>query len=342
MYLSTCNRSELYMALPDSEDESAADILSIPGTRTLYDYDAVRHLLRVLLGLESMAKGESHIVSQVKSAYASAADCGKVLHRLFQRAIGMAATLRACYHPGREPSIPYIAVNYFVKKFAPTTNERGASRALVVGLGMMGHETASILLQMGFDVYVTNRSARAPDKKIADASVVPWEKWRAFAAGCDVIFLCTGAESPILSSSTEDEMPDTWVFDLGSPHQSESRGSGVRVTLDDLNEISRTLMEDYNKSLDVLDSEADKMSGALLSEISMLTSDTWKHLALARAQTLVHERAASHADKLGVTERDLETFASSILKKFLHPLISSNAAHSSRAWRILSGEYEEM
>jgi glutamyl-tRNA reductase len=346
MYLSTCNRSELYMVLPSVSDDGSnvSEALSPPGSRTLYGYDAVRHLLRVLLGLESMARGESHIVSQVKSAYASAGNCGRVLHRLFQRAIGMAATLRACYHPGREPSIPYIAVNYFIKEIARPAEGGGCPRALVAGLGALGREAASILLQMGVKVYVTNRSDRPAEGKIAAAERVPWDDWREFSRGLDVVFLCTGAETPILSAECADGMPDTWIFDLGSPHQSEPggrRGPCGLVTLDDMREISLKLTSSYNKSLEALEAEAEKSSAALLAEISMLTDNTWKHLALARARALVHERSEASSKKLGVKEKDLEAFASSIIKKFLHPLISSEAAHSARAWRILSGEYEE-
>ncbi|MDR1472580.1 MAG: hypothetical protein LBS75_08650 [Synergistaceae bacterium] len=342
MSLSTCNRSELYMVLPnlDDDDRGAAALSPPGGARVLYDRDAVRHILRVLLGLESMARGESHIVSQVKSAYASAESCGKVLHRLFQRAIGMAATLRACYHPGREPSIPYIAASHFVKEIATSGNGR-RPRAMVAGLGTLGQETASILLQMGVDVRAANRSAREADKKIARAALVPWGEWRASASECDVVFLCTGAESPVLSGDEGDGMPDTWIIDLGSPHQSEPRAAGARVTLDDLRDISSRLMADYGKSLEMLEAEAEKSSSALLTEISMLTDDTWKHLALARARTLVRERSEASSRRLGVAEKDLEAFGASILKKFLHPLVSSKAAHSARAWRILSGEYEE-
>jgi glutamyl-tRNA reductase len=212
---------------------------------------------------------------------------------------------------------------------------------MVAGLGAMGVETAYILLQMGLEVQITNRSPRVPDKKISGGRLVPWTDWKESAKGCGAVFLCTSAEEPILSSADMDEMPDVWVLDLGSPHQSGLRGSGVRITLDDMNAIASEAMEDYNKLLGTLENEADKTSGALLAEISILTDDTWKQIALSRAHSLISERASLYAKKIGVGESDLEVFASSVVKAFLHPLVAAQTAHSSRAWRILSGEDEE-
>jgi glutamyl-tRNA reductase len=333
--IETCNRAELYLVFSDAEgDRETADAFSEAGSRTLFDYEAVRHLLRVLLGLESLARGESHIVSQVKSAYDSADDCGRVLHRLFQRAVGMAASIRTRYHPGREPSIPYLAASHYVK------NSGGAGKkpVIVVGFGVVGRETAHILLLLGMRVLITNRSPREPEEKLSGAEFVPWHVWENHAVSCGAVFLCTSADTPILSASSEDAMPDTWVFDLGSPHQSEKRNAGVRVTLDEMREISRGEMDEYGKSLAVLEDEADRSSGALLAEISILTDDTWKQLALARAHALIEQKASQYAKKIGTDRDELVMFASSVMRAFLHPLVSASAAHGFRAWRILSGE----
>jgi glutamyl-tRNA reductase len=336
--LETCNRFELYLVLSSPGDErGAVASFDVPGARMLYDYEAVRHLLRVLLGLESMARGESHIVSQVKEAYRASDGCGKVLHKLFQRASGMSASLRSRIHPGREPSVPYIAANYFVKNF------RSGARpsAMVAGLGAMGTETAHILLLMGCDVRVSNRSPREMDKKISAAALVPWSGWLAAARECDALFLCTSSSSPILTGEDEDSMPDVAVYDLGSPHQSAGRNVGIRVTLDEMNDMASAMNAEYAHMLLELEDEADKTSSALLAEISILTDDTWKQLAMTRVHSLIKDRAVAYAAKTGAGPDDLEAFASSVVSAFLHPLTSAHTAHSSRAWRILSGENEE-
>jgi glutamyl-tRNA reductase len=336
--LDTCNRLELYLVLPDSgDDRKAVGPLCVPGTKVICGYEAVRHLLRVLLGLESMARGESHIVSQVREAYKSSHGCGKVLHKLFQRALGMSASLRARCHPGREPSIPYIAASHFVKNF----KKEGQPRVMVAGLGVIGTETARVLQLMGCDVRAANRSLREPDKKLAPISVEPWDSWKEAAKNCDAVFLCTSSDVPVLSSDEEDSMPDVSVFDLGVPHQSEPRGFGVRITLDEMKDIASAMTGEYSSLLAELEDEADNASSALLSEISILTDDTWKRLALTRANELIKDRAAACSGRIGAGAEDLEAFASSVIKAFLHPLASAHTAHSYRAWRILSGEPED-
>lgn len=336
--LYTCNRSELYLVLPEDDvNAEVAHSLALPGARTLCGSDAVRHLLRVLLGLESMALGESHIVAQVKEAYASSRGCGKVLHRLFQRAFGMASTLRGCYHPGREPSIQFIAADCFRKR----ANGR---RALVVGMGAFGSEMAKTLAGMDFDVTVTNRTPLGRenlDEKIRRCHILGWDEWRRALGAYDAVFLCSGASSPLMSASDRSALRDgAFLFDLGSPLQSEE-GAGCRVTIDDLRGLAADTLAGYGRSLARLEEEADRASGALLAEISILLDDTWKHLALARGRSLVRERADAHAKRLGVQPEELEAFGASILKSYLHPLVALHAPHGMRAWRILSGERED-
>jgi glutamyl-tRNA reductase len=329
--LETCNRVELYMVCGGDERNAPSELAA--GARVMYDYEAVRHLLRVLLGLESMARGESHIVSQVKSAYGSSDGCGKVLHRLFQRAIGMAASLRSV-HPGREPSLPRIAAGHYLE------NSGSGRPVMVAGMGEVGRETVCVLRPSGRGILITNRTLRQFGEKFDDLEFVPWETWKDRARECGAVFLCTSSPTPILSSGEADAMPGVWVMDLGSPCQSERRSSGVRITLDEMKEISDGILDDYGKSLVALENEADRASGALLAEISVLTDETWKHLALSRAHAIAKERASSYAGRTGVTEGELEAFAASVLKAFLHPLVAERNAHSSRAWRILSGEME--
>lgn len=331
--LCTCNRSELYLVLPeDGRQAETAASLAPPGSRIFNGQDAARHLLRVLLGLESMARGESHIAAQVKEAYASETGCGKVLHRLFQRAFGIASALRSCYHPGREPSVQFLAADLFRK--------RGGGSALVVGQGAFGLEMAALLKTMGFGVSVTNRTPREnePGDKAGAPRRIGWASWKDGLAEYDAIFLCTGAPAPVLSTADAVRIrKDAALFDLGSPLQSECRTANC-VTLDDMRGLARVTLAEYGRSLSRLEEEASRASGALFAEISLLADDTWKRLALARAQSLARERAAAQAKKLGVPPEALEAFGASLLKNYLHPLAATPAAHSARAWRILSGE----
>lgn len=108
--LSTCNRTEFYLARPPLEAPSGqqvlGDLAELSGVDeamlaqvvlNLENEQAVSHLFRVAAGLESMVLGEPQILGQVKRAYESAAAqnvVGPVLHCVFQQAIGVAKRVR--------------------------------------------------------------------------------------------------------------------------------------------------------------------------------------------------------------------------------------------------------
>ncbi|MEY3669858.1 MAG: hypothetical protein RL258_1253, partial [Pseudomonadota bacterium] len=99
--VSTCNRTELYLASPSpaAAQAQAIDWLAHRSkVRTddlvghLYQHQeqqAVRHVFRVASGLDSMVLGEPQILGQLKQAAREAQDVGSLgsnLHHLFQQA----------------------------------------------------------------------------------------------------------------------------------------------------------------------------------------------------------------------------------------------------------------
>jgi len=105
--LSTCNRTECYLAGSDAEalDRLGRDALCrVSGLgpagdsylATLEGASAVRHLFRVTSGLESLIVGEPQIQGQVRGAYRNGRPTvGPVLHRLFQSALEVGGRVRA-------------------------------------------------------------------------------------------------------------------------------------------------------------------------------------------------------------------------------------------------------
>ena len=79
--LSTCNRTELYLAHPDVDVARRRALLELSvlsglgeaelarAVSTLIDHEAAVHLFRVAAGLESMVRGEGQILGQVREAY---------------------------------------------------------------------------------------------------------------------------------------------------------------------------------------------------------------------------------------------------------------------------------
>ena len=139
--LSTCNRSELYCvpagdvgSLERQEivqdlllDWLAAyhqlDVNELKGCiYTYWDDAAIRHLMKVSSGLDSMVLGEPQILGQIKSAYAvskEANSIGTQLHRVFEDTFAVAKQVRTDTAIGENPvSVAFAAVSLAQQIFA--------------------------------------------------------------------------------------------------------------------------------------------------------------------------------------------------------------------------------
>src|SRR3989442_2840671 len=166
--LSTCNRTEFYLAEPqDSVSEAVWTLLGErlsggDGSAQPYGYaerdrDAVRHLYRVSAGLDSMVLGESQIQGQVREAWeTSRPQAGPVLHRLFPSALLVGARVRTETKLGTgTPSGPPAPVAVANKLLA----ELPGRRAAILGPGDLAELAASCLVAEGARVtLVANRT----------------------------------------------------------------------------------------------------------------------------------------------------------------------------------------
>ena len=163
--LSTCNRIEVYGTTRHATRHIKSLLqLLCPEPRDLdphiYLYEgavAVRHLLSVAAGLDSMILGETEIIGQIKNAYEIARNAGLtggVLNRLFQRAFQATKEIRTRTGIGRGTvSIKSTAVELIRKT--------GLSQQsiMVLGAGEMAECCLRLLVKKGArSILVANRS----------------------------------------------------------------------------------------------------------------------------------------------------------------------------------------
>lgn len=145
--ISTCNRTEIYCTLdspaPDDRellewfhDWHELDAETIEACLYSHrDRDAIRHLLRVASGLDSMILGEPQIAGQLKEAWRTALAHGTVgpeLGRLFQHAFAVAKEVRTETAVGANPvSVAFAAVTLARQIFG----QLDTRRALMIGAG---------------------------------------------------------------------------------------------------------------------------------------------------------------------------------------------------------------
>jgi len=168
--LNTCNRTEIYYV---SEGETgpqrikdwicrtkdlAREILE-EEAYTLGGGEVVRHLYRVISGLDSMVLGESEIAGQVKEAYYRSHELGgtgKLLNKLFHSAFDLNKQVRNETAIGkRRTSVAKVAVQAAEERLG----DLRTCQAMVIGAGEMGKRVLKFLLEAGIGrVYVANRT----------------------------------------------------------------------------------------------------------------------------------------------------------------------------------------
>ncbi|MDV7212678.1 glutamyl-tRNA reductase [Azotobacter beijerinckii] len=209
--LSTCNRSELYLE-QDSPGVDAvlqwlADYhrLSLDELRACayvhQDESAVRHMMRVASGLDSLVLGEPQILGQMKTAYAVAREAGTVgplLGRLFQATFSTAKAVRTDTAIGENPvSVAFAAVSLAKQIFSDLQR----SQALLIGAGETITLVARHLHEQGVRrIVVANRTlerGRLLAEQVGGQAIMLADIGQELA-GSDIVISSTASQLPIL------------------------------------------------------------------------------------------------------------------------------------------------
>jgi len=163
--LSTCNRVEIYGTTRGAASDIKSLFKLLCSKREELDayiyvhenVDAVRHLLRVTAGLDSMVLGETEITGQMKNAYEIARNAGLtgcVLNRLFQRAFQVTKEIRTRTGIGRGTvSIKSTAVELIGR------TDLSQQSIMVLGAGEMAENCVRFLVKKGAkSIFVSSRS----------------------------------------------------------------------------------------------------------------------------------------------------------------------------------------
>lgn len=211
--LSTCNRVELYAAVPDSSGGDAGLLRQFlldardykdPLGDEIYmlaEPQSLEHLFRVACGLDSMVLGETEILGQLKKAYDLALQhkqTGGILNKAFQKAFNVAKQIRTETNIQRGSiSVGSVAVELAEKIFTTLADRH----VMVIGAGETSEKTARALLSRGAQsIIVSNRSH---DRAVALAAelggrAVQFEDWASEFERIDIVISSTSAPHYIL------------------------------------------------------------------------------------------------------------------------------------------------
>ncbi len=250
--LSTCNRTEVYLAGSGLDSElvlrslaraSSASADELRSAQLVANGEAAAaHLFTVAAGLDSRVVGEAEVLVQVRSAiaHAEAAGCtGPFLPGIFRFAISTGRRSQRTTDHALTPSLSRLALN----AVRPDGVVDGPT--VVLGSGAMAASTAQELATRRLDYLVcARREDLAAQLARSTEDVIPFDQISYALVRAGVVICVTGARSPLVrvpllrQVMRERAGRDLTIVDLSLPRNIEPSAAqlhGVKLlNLDDL------------------------------------------------------------------------------------------------------------
>lgn len=213
LILSTCNRTDLVTVCDDAELAAERTLQWLAHARAtgeqelascIYrwrDADAMRHLIRVASGLDSMVLGEPQIFGQLKAAYQTARNAGMIgsqLGRAVNHAFLVAKRIRTETSIGENPvSVAFAAVKMARHIFS----DLASTTALLIGAGETIELVARHLQDAGVRSLIIANRTLARGEQLAmrfGAEAVLLGEIPRHLPRADIVISSTASQLPIL------------------------------------------------------------------------------------------------------------------------------------------------
>ena len=332
--LSTCNRTELYLAdeSPESAEEKAeAALLALeaelgPALYRLRDEEAALHLFRVAAGLDSLVPGEGEILGQVRAAHTAGAT-GAILDRLFSQALHAGKKARSETAIGESPSSVSSAAAALAEQVFGDLRGR---QVVVIGAGKVGELAIRNLVSRGAAIaFVANRTSDRAQELAARFSGAPLPLDRVGEAlgRADVVLSSTSAPDWTLTREVvEGALPlrkgrPLFFIDLAVPRDLDPAihelDGCYLYDIDDLEAVVAETLADRSR-------EAERAEGIVAEEADRFRA--WQaslHVvpAIASLRARAEEIRAAELDRAklsGPERRAAESVTAAVLNKLLH------------------------
>lgn len=322
--LQTCNRVEVYAASrePDREKlvrewSSFAGMSSADFETAEFDggEDAVKHLMKLASGLDSLVIGEDQILGQVRRAFEfskSSRYAGSALSVVFDRALKVGSRVRTATGVNRgNVSIASVSVTLAEEYFDDLKDKK----IMLIGTGEAASLVAKVLKRKGIGFSVTSR---VPDraKSFADkvaGSPVPFEDALEMLRTVDIVFTATKAPYRLITherieNAMEGRQQGMMIFDLSNPRTVDEKVTSIHgvklVNMDQIAELvgknmksrikevrsAEKLIENEMKSVDTM---MKRMKGEPVVVSVFKTVDTIRGRELKKALSMLGKKVGS-------------------------------------------------
>jgi glutamyl-tRNA reductase len=352
LILSTCNRTEIYVVgedapadstlLADLRDVSVEDLAD--STYQLQESEAVRHLLQVASGLDSMVLGETQILGQVRDAFdraIAANGIGRVLGRLLPLSLEVGKRARSETTISRRALSPSSVA---VELARQTLGDLRPLTALVVGAGEAGRAAARSLKDGG--VSRTMVANRTPERGEALADLIggeplPYEDLVQGLIAADIVIASTGASDHVVTAEVvRDAMKDRTdrpllCIDIAMPRDIDPEVAAipgvVLHNIDDLEAICAANLRDRANEIAAVetiveDGLADYLAWRAVEPLVPTIGALYQRAEGIRRAEL--DRTLARLDRLSEQDRDLiDVMTASIVRRLLHTPVATIKAH---------------
>ncbi len=350
LILSTCNRVEVLVVrhTPDADSfvsgqavmDALCDLRGIDGSGRpasdqffeLHGLDAVRHLVRLSSGLESMILGEGQILGQLRDAYALAVEAGthgRYTNKVFHLAFHAGKRVRTETELGfGGVSVASAAISLASKVFG----DFGRHTACLIGAGEMAEAAARHLHERGIGhLLFVNRSLDKAEQLALeyDGEAVGFEQRFEAIAKADIVVSSTAAPGLILNHEQFHRVMDKrhtrpiFLVDIAVPRDIDPEinvhDNAFLYDIDSLREVADQNFERRRRAIPaaerIVESELESFGGWLERlRVEPLVKQLYTHFdEIRRSEVLKNQGRFDEREA-----ENLEKLTRSIQKKILH------------------------
>lgn len=354
--LSTCNRTEVtcwhdqddsIIQIPDwlSEHHNISATEITPYLYNHNDGEAVRHLLRVACGLDSMVLGEPQILGQLKSAYQQASESdtlGRYLNRLYQTTFQTAKKIRTETEIGSSAvSVAFAAVS-LAKQIFGNLNEQ---TALLIGAGETIELTARHLKSQNIKhLLIANRTLSRAEQlsEQFDAQPLSLIDVNSVLDQADIVISSTASSLPVLGKGAVERAlkkrkhRPMFMVDIAVPRDIEPETGDLPdvylYTVDDLHDVIAENMRSRRKAAEqaeeLVDAQVHDFMGWLKSQDAIHLVKEHRNQA-TEIQSAVTAQAMQMLAQGKSAEEALKFLSHNLTNKLIHSTTYSlnRAAH---------------
>lgn len=301
LILSTCNRTEIYceaknydIVLRWFKNRYKVKLENLLPIIYIYqDVDAVRHLLKVSIGLESMVVGETQIINQLKVSYKKAYEAGTIgsgLETMFKYIFDINKTIRPKMKM-LTTSIPRVVTSILNHEFSNIAEKT----ILLIGAGESIKITMRHLLDAGVKRFFFYNRTHEKAELLANScngQVIFIDDIVNTCKNVDVVISATNSTEPLIKykdmiSIVNDIYNKLVIIDLAVPRDIDKNINNIKnITLYNIDDVGEYIINTINNETtnyleQLVDNEIIKYekTNKIINENSIISSFR-KHLGV--------------------------------------------------------------